>query len=268
MLPHDSLLSRLRSTPAYLADETGHALCSAPPPFGLRARTDQIVALLSSKAIISNHTVNESAPCLQLAAVAAWRTVGGQTLSSDSYQQPLHRSCAVVGSGGGLRGSGLGESISRHEAIFRFNLAPTRGFEADVGNRTTYIVGSHHPWRTAVRTPSRAGPSSSLAPASSPPPRVALYCFNAWLGSCWFDALERRRTPAGATLINPVLARRLQAAQKRNAPLRFCDAAPRGAAVRPSTGLVGVALALSLCAPGRVRLYGFGNDTDTTQAAL
>lgn len=253
---HDSLSARLRSTPAFLADESGHALCGAPPPYGLNGRTEQIVALLRSRAI-SNATVNSTAPCLQLAAVAARRTAGAQRPGSDSPQQPLHRSCAVVGSGGGLRGSGLGESISSHEAIFRFNLAPTRGFEADVGNRTTYIVGSHHPWRTAVRTLSQPSPPASLAPA---PPRVVLYCFNAWLGSCFFDALERKRTPAGATLLNPVLVRRLQAAQKRSGA--------RGAAVRPSTGLVGVALALSLCAPGRVRLFGFGNDTDTAQAAL
>ncbi|XP_068578413.1 ST3 beta-galactoside alpha-2,3-sialyltransferase 8 isoform X2 [Cebidichthys violaceus] len=48
------------------------------------------------------------------------------------------RSCAVVGNSGNLRQSGNGNLIDSHNSVFRMNKAVTRGFEKDVGNRTTY----------------------------------------------------------------------------------------------------------------------------------
>ena len=48
--------------------------------------------------------------------------------------------CAVVGSSGYLHGSGLGPQIDAYDAVFRMNDAPTAGFEADVGSRTTFRV--------------------------------------------------------------------------------------------------------------------------------
>lgn len=50
---------------------------------------------------------------------------------------PLFESCAVVGSSGVLRSRPQGEHVDRHQAIFRLNAAPTRGFERVVGSRTT-----------------------------------------------------------------------------------------------------------------------------------
>ncbi|XP_028302251.1 ST3 beta-galactoside alpha-2,3-sialyltransferase 8 [Gouania willdenowi] len=48
------------------------------------------------------------------------------------------RSCAVVGNSGNLRNSGHGNLINSHGIIIRMNKAVTRGFEKDVGNRTTH----------------------------------------------------------------------------------------------------------------------------------
>ncbi|TMS19416.1 CMP-N-acetylneuraminate-beta-galactosamide-alpha-2, 3-sialyltransferase 2 [Larimichthys crocea] len=48
------------------------------------------------------------------------------------------RSCAVVGNSGKLRHSGNGNLIDTHESVIRMNKAVTRGFEKDVGNRTTH----------------------------------------------------------------------------------------------------------------------------------
>ncbi|KAM3620961.1 uncharacterized protein V6R79_004147 [Siganus canaliculatus] len=48
------------------------------------------------------------------------------------------RRCAVVGNSGKLRQSGNGDLIDAHDSVIRMNKAVTRGFERDVGNRTTH----------------------------------------------------------------------------------------------------------------------------------
>lgn len=47
-------------------------------------------------------------------------------------------SCAVVGSAGHLRNSGLGQEIDRHDSILRINTATTLGYESDVGSRFVF----------------------------------------------------------------------------------------------------------------------------------
>ncbi|XP_064435634.1 alpha-N-acetyl-neuraminyl-2,3-beta-galactosyl-1,3-N-acetyl-galactosaminide alpha-2,6-sialyltransferase isoform X2 [Mirounga angustirostris] len=53
------------------------------------------------------------------------------------------RSCALVSSSGQMLGSGLGAEIDSAECVLRMNQAPTVGFEADVGGRSTLRVVSH-----------------------------------------------------------------------------------------------------------------------------
>ncbi|XP_005469726.1 ST3 beta-galactoside alpha-2,3-sialyltransferase 8 isoform X1 [Oreochromis niloticus] len=50
------------------------------------------------------------------------------------------RSCAVVGNSGNLRHSGHGALIDSHGFVFRMNRAVTKGFEEDVGRRTTHHI--------------------------------------------------------------------------------------------------------------------------------
>ncbi|XP_070777869.1 CMP-N-acetylneuraminate-beta-galactosamide-alpha-2,3-sialyltransferase 1-like [Enoplosus armatus] len=50
------------------------------------------------------------------------------------------RSCAVVGNSGNLKGSRYGRLIDVHDVIIRINLGHVKGYEADVGTRTTHRV--------------------------------------------------------------------------------------------------------------------------------
>ncbi|KAM6949512.1 CMP-N-acetylneuraminate-beta-galactosamide-alpha-2,3-sialyltransferase 1-like [Aplochiton taeniatus] len=48
------------------------------------------------------------------------------------------RRCAVVGNSGNMKGARYGAQIDANDIIIRINKAPVRGFESDVGSRTTH----------------------------------------------------------------------------------------------------------------------------------
>ncbi|CAK6969715.1 alpha-N-acetylgalactosaminide alpha-2%2C6-sialyltransferase 1-like [Scomber scombrus] len=52
--------------------------------------------------------------------------------------------CAVVGTSGILYGSKLGKEIDAHDYVFRMNGAVIKGYEEDVGNRTSVYVHTAH----------------------------------------------------------------------------------------------------------------------------
>lgn len=77
--------------------------------------------------------------------------------------------CAVVGSAGSLLGSKHGAAIDAHDVVFRMNDAPTAGYEADVGRRTSWRVfnseGPEQLW-TRVRPVHSNNASHSAGPSS------------------------------------------------------------------------------------------------------
>lgn len=56
----------------------------------------------------------------------------------------LGKKVAVVGSSGILLGTGSGKDIDSYDEVIRFNRAPTKGFETDVGSKTTLRVANSH----------------------------------------------------------------------------------------------------------------------------
>ena len=60
-----------------------------------------------------------------------------------------YRSCAIVASSKALRGKKFGAKIDNHEVVMRMNGAPTKGYEKDVGFKTTFRVqhGGYFGWR-------------------------------------------------------------------------------------------------------------------------
>ncbi|XP_060702800.1 CMP-N-acetylneuraminate-beta-galactosamide-alpha-2,3-sialyltransferase 4-like [Hemiscyllium ocellatum] len=48
--------------------------------------------------------------------------------------------CVIVGNGDSLRNSSLGETINKYDIVIRLNNAPVRGYEKDVGKKTTLRI--------------------------------------------------------------------------------------------------------------------------------
>ncbi|XP_021323934.2 CMP-N-acetylneuraminate-beta-galactosamide-alpha-2,3-sialyltransferase 1 isoform X1 [Danio rerio] len=50
------------------------------------------------------------------------------------------RICAVVGNSGNILGSHYGQLIDSHDFVIRINKGPTKGYETDVGSKTTHRI--------------------------------------------------------------------------------------------------------------------------------
>ena len=59
------------------------------------------------------------------------------SLPSNGYK---YKSCGVVSSAGSLLKSGLGKNIDANDFVIRFNNAPTKGYEEDVGSKTSLRI--------------------------------------------------------------------------------------------------------------------------------
>ncbi|XP_006635489.2 alpha-N-acetylgalactosaminide alpha-2,6-sialyltransferase 2 [Lepisosteus oculatus] len=65
--------------------------------------------------------------------------------------------CAVVGNGGILKDSKKGKEIDQHDYVFRTNGAVIKGFEEDVGSRTSFYTFSTNTMRNSMRSYAHVG---------------------------------------------------------------------------------------------------------------
>ena len=199
-----------------------------------------------------------------------WELLRG--LAPAGLELPRRRTCAVVGSSGWMNGSALGPLIDSHDVVIRINRAPARGsaYEADVGRRTTIRVldpvskydfdpdvldddSEHllfsfaHPF-TVDRLHSTVLQSTNAAP----------WNFSGWsprpsaIPPLPSFAKQRplRMNASNVALINPELI--LWALLVEHGGTWGHS---RKKAIRPTTGMVSVMVALHLCE--RTNLFGF-----------
>jgi len=139
------------------------------------------------------------------------------------------RTCAVVGNSGNLKDAGYGREIDGHDVVIRMNDAPVKGYEKDVGTKTTIVIGA------PAKTPVVQGPTI----------HYITYC---------------DRIPETLKTINNVLTDHFLDHYRSFHVLdhRFFASLTRYTDGRPSTGLLSVFLALNAC--DKVDVYGFGKD--------
>ncbi|XP_038649688.1 alpha-N-acetylgalactosaminide alpha-2,6-sialyltransferase 5 [Scyliorhinus canicula] len=96
------------------------------------------------------HHLVELESLLQTMGESDWKYSEGRLEGACRRSEPqqadlrLHcHDCALVTSSGQLIGSGRGAQIDRAECVIRMNDAPTRGYQEDVGQRTSLRVVAH-----------------------------------------------------------------------------------------------------------------------------
>ncbi|XP_071964534.1 alpha-2,8-sialyltransferase 8B-like [Antedon mediterranea] len=62
-----------------------------------------------------------------------------KTRPKESPPLGTYDTCAIVGNSGVLKHSHCGEEIDEHDFVLRNNMAPTEGFENDVGTKTNLM---------------------------------------------------------------------------------------------------------------------------------
>ncbi|XP_056628351.1 alpha-N-acetylgalactosaminide alpha-2,6-sialyltransferase 5b isoform X4 [Triplophysa dalaica] len=85
--------------------------------------------------------------------------IGQHTSSLEGYSSLIDRKplrmhckcCALVTSSGHMTGSNRGAEIDNTECVIRMNDAPTRGYEHDVGRRTSLRVVAHSSMQRVLR---------------------------------------------------------------------------------------------------------------------
>uniref|UniRef100_A0A3Q2UNN0 CMP-N-acetylneuraminate-beta-galactosamide-alpha-2,3-sialyltransferase 1 n=1 Tax=Fundulus heteroclitus TaxID=8078 RepID=A0A3Q2UNN0_FUNHE len=143
------------------------------------------------------------------------------------------RTCAVVGNSVNLKGSSYGRLIDYQDIVIRMNFAPVKGYEKDVGTKTTYRV---------------MYPESAMDLDNST--HLVLFPFKIqdldWLIKAFTTGFS------GSTALNKVIN---PAFMKYSHKVWL-----EGKGTYPSTGFMTLILALHVC--DEVHVFGYGADSD------
>lgn len=167
---------------------------------------------------------------------------------------PLSKTCAVVGSSGSLLYERLGAEIDAHDVVIRFNNAPTDGFAAIVGSRTTLRILNSHAAAAVLQacaTFNHAGTCVAINSSCCPREQALLNSGRLAVANCFRRACSTDAPNVKLTLANHTL---VDAFERR---------------VRPKsvmTGVYGIAVASLLCTD-RVDVYGMSVATASATAA-
>ncbi|XP_071848842.1 alpha-N-acetylgalactosaminide alpha-2,6-sialyltransferase 2-like isoform X2 [Apostichopus japonicus] len=173
--------------------------------------------------------------------------------------------CAIIGNGGILNGSKMGAEIDSHDYVFRVNTALTKGFEKDVGGKTSFYCF------TMVTLSNTLGGSRKFgftAPPSPPGIRYLVFADNEWT-YMYFGAhfagntLPRsadkyhRSPPKFNIPVTPDIVKLVHPDFLRYLKWSWVNSTNQHKTIhRPTTGAIMLLVALHTC--DEVNAYGFG----------
>ncbi|GCC17227.1 hypothetical protein chiPu_0020510 [Chiloscyllium punctatum] len=160
--------------------------------------------------------------------------------------------CVIVGNGDTLRNSSLGETINKYDVVIRLNNAPVRGYEEDVGNKTTLRI--FYPEST-IEDPTVENNLDTL---------FVLVPFKTadihWLKAIVYNETKITtgfwRRPAFVKNLDPAKVGILNPYYMFQAATCFLSQPNKGRGNRPTTGFLAVTLGLNYC--DEVDVAGFG----------
>ncbi|KAI8492800.1 hypothetical protein Bbelb_293970 [Branchiostoma belcheri] len=170
----------------------------------------------------------------------------------DRQRKPCVR-CAVVGTGGVLRGSNKGEEIDAHDYVFRVNHAVMdKPFDKDVGKKLSFYIFYPESHSRQNKLVASAHALQIYIPFKTTDlPYITQWLYNRTLPKCgvpWCESpLNANVNRTTTKVVHPDFIRYV-----------FVNYMDTSLSLRPTTGAMTVFLAIQLC--DVVNIYGFGYD--------
>ncbi|XP_033634339.1 alpha-N-acetylgalactosaminide alpha-2,6-sialyltransferase 2-like [Asterias rubens] len=178
--------------------------------------------------------------------------------------------CAIIGNGGVMNGSNKGEEIDAHDYVFRVNVALTKGFEKDVGSKTSFYCFTMVTLSNSLRGAGRYG---FKAPPYQKGIKYVFFADNEWTYNYLNAVLRNKPPPRSNDKYNrgpPNFVEQLKAEDvkvvhpdfERYLKWSWVNSTAQHKSVhRPTTGAIMLLLALHTC--DEVNVYGFGGSYTT-----